>query len=306
VARALPTQPVGQPVRTARETGRGVGRIFQRAKADGVDHVYDGGRDVDRLRLQLQLERPLLTDAARLRAAAVLACCAILVAVLGVLFADQSTADRLDSAVDSPVIGLFGGHGDLAFRLASPGTLMPAFVLSGVTVVICLLTGRPRGAVLAAAAVPVADGLDDGLLKHIVHRTYLGQLTYPSGHTTAVFAIAATVTILLLNSSQPIRTRRLRLLIAGAAYVVGVIVGLAVMALRWHYFTDTVAGAAVGIGTVCALALILDLPVIGRWVSRPGEPSRARSSTPGSASRHRRQATWSRGVDRGRPDGGVP
>jgi membrane-associated phospholipid phosphatase len=36
-------------------------------------------------------------------------------------------------------------------------------------------------------------------------------------------------------------------------------VATAVIGLRWHYFTDTVAGAAVGVGTVCALALILDL-----------------------------------------------
>jgi len=37
------------------------------------------------------------------------------------------------------------------------------------------------------------------------------------------------------------------------AVVVGVI------AVRFHYFTDTVAGAAVGTGTVCGLALALDL-----------------------------------------------
>jgi membrane-associated phospholipid phosphatase len=36
------------------------------------------------------------------------------------------------------------------------------------------------------------------------------------------------------------------------------IVVVAVIALQWHYFTDIVAGAAVGVGTVCALALILD------------------------------------------------
>lgn len=28
---------------------------------------------------------------------------------------------------------------------------------------------------------------------------------------------------------------------------------------RFHYFTDTVAGVAVGTGTVCGLALILDV-----------------------------------------------
>jgi uncharacterized membrane protein len=32
-----------------------------------------------------------------------------------------------------------------------------------------------------------------------------------------------------------------------------------VIGLRWHYFTDTVAGVAVGTGTVLALALLIDL-----------------------------------------------
>jgi membrane-associated phospholipid phosphatase len=34
---------------------------------------------------------------------------------------------------------------------------------------------------------------------------------------------------------------------------------IGVIAVRFHYFTDTVAGAAVGVGTVCGLALVLDL-----------------------------------------------
>jgi membrane-associated phospholipid phosphatase len=47
--------------------------------------------------------------------------------------------------------------------------------------------------------------------------------------------------------------------------VLGSVVAVGVIGLRWHYFTDTVAGAAVGIGTVCALALLLDLPT---WLRR--------------------------------------
>jgi membrane-associated phospholipid phosphatase len=46
-----------------------------------------------------------------------------------------------------------------------------------------------------------------------------------------------------------------------------------VIGLRWHYFTDTVAGAAVGIGTVCALALVLDLPTRQRRPSVTGVPA---------------------------------
>jgi membrane-associated phospholipid phosphatase len=210
--------------------------------------------------LHLRPGRPLLAASARSWAGALLACCAVFVALLGVLFAHQAKADWLDHAIDSPIITWFGGHPGLALRLAAPGSLIPAGVLSAAIVISCLLAGRLNGAVLAAAAVPAAVGLNDGLLKPLVHRTYLGVLTYPSGHTTAMFALAAVVTVLLLISPRPAKARVLRVLIAAAACVLGGAVAIAVIGLRWHYFTDTVAGAAVGIGTVCGLALILDLP----------------------------------------------
>jgi membrane-associated phospholipid phosphatase len=122
--------------------------------------------------------------------------------------------------------------------------------------------------VLTAAAVPAAVGLDEGLLKPLVHRTYLGVLSYPSGHATAMFTLAATVTVLLLVSPHPANAGALRVLIPAASCVLGGVVAIAVIGLRWHYFTDTVAGAAVGIGTVCGLALILDLPAARRWLAR--------------------------------------
>jgi len=82
--------------------------------------------------------RPLLAASARPRAGVLLAGCAVLVAVLGVLFAHQSTADRFDHAVDSPVITAFAGQRTLALWLAFPGTTIPAVVLS---VVIALALG---------------------------------------------------------------------------------------------------------------------------------------------------------------------
>ncbi len=219
--------------------------------------------------------RSLLTATARPWTGGVLAGCAILVAVLGVLFAHQSTADRFDHALDSPVITWFGGHQLLAAWLAFPGTLIPAVVLSAAMVIGCLLTGRLAGAVLAAVAVPVTAGLNEALLKPLVHRSYLGQITYPSGHTATVFALAATVTLLLLAAPRP-----LRILIPAAAYVLGCVVAIAVIGLRWHYFTDTVAGAAVGTGTVCGLALVLDLPAVRRWLEIISRrlPARRRSA----------------------------
>jgi membrane-associated phospholipid phosphatase len=212
--------------------------------------------------------RPLLAPSGRPWAGALLACCAILVAVLGVLFAHQTRADGLDHAIDSRVIAGLGGHRGLLLWLAAPGSLIPAGVLCAVIVGACLLTGRLNGAVLAAAAVPVAVGLDEVLLKPVVDRTYWGNVVYPSGHTTAVFALAATVTVLLLPPPRPTKAAALRVLLPLAACVLGVIVAIAVIGLQWHYFTDTVAGAAVAGGTVCGLALLLNPPAAQRWLAR--------------------------------------
>lgn len=218
--------------------------------------------------IHLRAGRPLLAASARPWAGALLACCAILVAVLGVLFAHQARADWFDQAVDSPIITWLGGHRGLALWLAAPGSLIPAGVLSAAVVVACLLTGRLNGAVLAAAAIPAAVGLTEGLLKPLVHRTYLGEVTYPSGHTTAMSTLAATITVLLLIPPRPAKAGALRALITAAACALAGVVAIAVIGLEWHYFTDTVAGAAVGVGTVCGLALILDLPTARRWLAR--------------------------------------
>jgi len=230
--------------------------------------------------IHLRAGRPLLAASARPWAGALLACCAILVAVLGVLFAHQARADWLDQAVDSPIITWLGGHRGLALWLAAPGSLIPAGVLSAAVVVACLLTGRLNGAVLAAAAIPAAVGLTEGLLKPLVHRTYLGEVTYPSGHTTAMSTLAATVTVLLLISPRPAKAGALRALITAAACALAGVVAIAVIGLEWHYFTDTVAGAAVGVGTVCGLALILDLPTARRWLARASRQRPTAQGTP--------------------------
>ena len=59
------------------------------------------------------------------------------------------------------------------------------------------------------------------------------------------------------------------MLIPVVVCVLGIMVAIGVIALRWHYFTDTVAGAAVGIGAVCGLAFLLDLSIIRRWLTQP-------------------------------------
>ena len=205
------------------------------------------------------LGRPLLGDTRRAWAGLALAACVIVTVVLGLLFNGQTGPDGFDNAVDSPVVAFFGGHRTLLSWLAVPGTLIPAIAISAAIAVGCLIARRLNGAVLAVTAVPVAAGLNDGLLKHLFHRTYLGQIAFPSGHTAAVTALTATLAVLLLVPPQQAGTRRFRVALVAMACVITAIVAAGVIGLGWHYFTDTVAGAAVGLGTVCALALLLDL-----------------------------------------------
>ena len=220
----------------------------------------------------------LLAGPARRRAGAVLAGCAVLVAVLGVMFAHQAPPNWVDRVIDTPLIAWLGGHHALLMWLAFPATLIPAGGISAVVTIGCLVSRRPNGAILAATAIPVASAINDGLLKPLVHRGYADSLTFPSGHTTSMFALAAMITVLLRMPWRPAMPRLPRRLLLVAAWVLGCVVAIAVIGLRWHYFTDTVAGAAVGTGTVCGLALILDRPAIRRrltWRGRPAVPERS-------------------------------
>jgi membrane-associated phospholipid phosphatase len=205
------------------------------------------------------LGRPLLGDRRPRWAGLTLAACVIAVVALGLLFNGQTRPDGFDSAADAPVVAFFAGHETLLLWLAAPGTVIPAVVISAAIAVCCLIARRLNGAVLAVTAVPVATGLDDALLKHLFHRTYLGQIAFPSGHTGSAMALTATLAVLLLVPPQQARTRTARVTLVAVACAITAIVATAVIGLRWHYFTDCVAGAAVGVGTVLALALLIDL-----------------------------------------------
>jgi membrane-associated phospholipid phosphatase len=181
------------------------------------------------------------------------------VAVLGAAFAHQTTADSFDRLVDEPLVRWLGGpHAALLGWMEYPGTQLPALAISVAIAAVCLRSRRYTGAILALVAVFIATRVDDWLLKPLFHRTYLGALVYPSGHTTSVVAMVTVYTILFLLPPQAVRTRAARLAGLAVLLALTVITVLGVIGLRWHYLTDTIGGAAVGIGTACALALALD------------------------------------------------
>jgi membrane-associated phospholipid phosphatase len=214
--------------------------------------------------------RPLLPAAARPLVWVLTVCCAVIVAGLPVLFAHHSGLDWLDRSVDPRIHGMYGARYDMLRWLAKPGELIPVAALIVIIAVTCLVTGRVSGAVLAVVAVPVAIELTEHVLKPLTGRTKLGFLSYPSGHATATFALAAVLAVLMLNPPGRALTPVLRLIVPAAAVALACVASTAMIGLGFHYFTDTIAGAAVGIGTVTATALVLDLPGPRRWLAAVG------------------------------------
>jgi undecaprenyl-diphosphatase len=234
--------------------------------------------------MRVRAVQPLLAESIRPRVIRVLGCCALLIAVLGVLVARQPRADWIDRDIDSWVVHGLSGHYQLLLWLASPATFVPAGLVSLAMVAVCLLTGRRNGAVLAAAAVPVTAALNDAVLKPLVQRTIGGHPAYPSGHVASILAVTTMLAILLVWPPRPLVPRPVRLLILIAAGLVACGVAVAVVALRWHYFSDTLGGAATGAGTVCALALLLDLPAVRRWLASPFRTPLRRAEQPQAGS----------------------
>jgi undecaprenyl-diphosphatase len=189
----------------------------------------------------------------------VLAACVIVIATLGLLLREQARPDGLDSVVDTALIASFGGHKRVLPWLALPGSTIPLIAVSIAIAVGCLVVRRPNGAVLAVTAVPVTAFLDDRVLKHLVDRTHFGQLSFPSGHAASAMTLATVLGVLLHDPAQRTATRVARAALVIVACAVTALVAVGVIGLRWHYFTDTVGGVALGTGTVLTLALLIDL-----------------------------------------------
>jgi membrane-associated phospholipid phosphatase len=212
---------------------------------------------------------PLLPAAARRPAGITAICCFGLVVLLGVLFAHQGHGSAIDNAVDSWVMGLRIPSGRLALvsRLGGESvmTVMTAALALG-----CLAVRRLSGAVLTVVGVLLASGLTELVLKPLVRRTITVDhyLTYPSGHTTGLFALSTALAILLLSPRAARSAVAVRISVVAAAVVVSCVVGMAMIGLDFHYFTDTVAGAAVGTGTVLGIAFLLDVDRVRSWLGR--------------------------------------
>jgi membrane-associated phospholipid phosphatase len=227
---------------------------------------------------------PLLPAAVRPVAAALLASCVAVTAILGAWLAHQTRGEWLDDAVDSRFMASLGSHWTVLDHLERLGGPIPVTSMTAALLLACVLTRRWRGAALLTIAVPAAAALTEFALKPLIGRTLAGDLSFPSGHTTGVFAVAASVAVLLIDPPRWRIPAALRAFLALSALAVATAVAIALVSLHIHYFTDTVGGAAVGAGVVLATAFILDSFMSGsndgHSRSHPPAPARAAPDTP--------------------------
>ena len=210
--------------------------------------------------------RPLLRGHARLTAAVLVVVCAVLTALLAAGPGRASHTDRVDAVLDARVRAALAGHHKLLEVLAWLGDLPAIAGMAAVLILACLLCRRYRGAALLAISVPAAALITERLLKPLVGRTLLGFLSFPSGHATGTFALATALAVLLAGTLRIPRAAHIAA--AVIAFAVAAAIAAAMIALGFHYFTDAVAGAAVGAGTVLATALVLDLLMLAWWRSQ--------------------------------------
>ncbi len=199
----------------------------------------------------------LLPGRARWVAVVLIFCSAALVTAGALLGAGRSQPNALSRPVDSWIQAHIGAH-HTALEIISNLGVLGSELVALLLVVAALAARRRNVAALGLISVPLAWILTEFVLKPLVHERIDNYLTYPSGHTQAVICVATVLAIVLLNPIRATPPGWLRVLVVAIAVAVGVAVAVSMIGLDYHYFTDTVAGAAVGAGVALGTALGLD------------------------------------------------
>ncbi|MEU6577488.1 phosphatase PAP2 family protein [Streptomyces sp. NPDC046805] len=182
---------------------------------------------------------------------------ALVVVVLGVLYADHSKPGMVDARIGAAVDGVGPPWRHVALVMDFLGEPGVAATLVVAAMTGCLLLRRPRTAVLAVAGVGMAVGTTT-LLKSLVGRTiHGGHLSYPSGHTAFATALALVVALLATDRLGLRRTAGTSLVLA-AALVAGAAMGWAQVDLGAHYPTDVLGGWCTALAVIPATAWLID------------------------------------------------
>ena len=157
-------------------------------------------------------------------------------------------AERLPSAELHQV----GGTGyRLIARAGAPGFVTLTMML---TLAWAFRRRDVPGAVLAIVGPGAALVVAESVIKPLVGRANGGGgLMFPSGTVTVVTASAAVAVLLVYRWAGVTRA----IIAALTLGIVPVVMFVTVVELQWHLATDAIAGLALGIALVCAVAAIL-------------------------------------------------
>ncbi|MER7789793.1 phosphatase PAP2 family protein [Streptomyces sp. NPDC097640] len=181
----------------------------------------------------------------------------LVVVVLGVRYAGDSNPGRVDARIGAALDGVGSPWRHIALATDFLGEPGGAAMLVVATVAGCLLLRRPRAAVLVVVGVGLAVGTAT-LLKSLAGRTiHDGNLSYPSGHTAFLTALALVVALLAAGRLGLGRTAGTSLVLA-AALVAGAAMGWAQIALGAHYPTDVLGGWCTALAVIPATAWLVD------------------------------------------------
>ena len=191
----------------------------------------------------------------RRSASALLAACVAAIAVAGARFPGYRLPGWLDATFDPRLTSHLGRFPVALNWLPHLGGQKFVAAMTLALMLVCAVVRRWRGVVLVVAAVPIAVGLTEYVLKPTIGAA-IGQ-AFPSGHATSSFALAASFAVLLANPPRRV-PGGVRLLLVCVAFLLAAAVAATMVANGAHTFTDAVGGAAVGTGVVLGCAFTLD------------------------------------------------
>jgi len=184
---------------------------------------------------------------------------ALVVVVVGVLYTGHNEPGGVDRWIIQPTAdSVRPPWRRVALATDFLGEPAGAAMLVVAAVAGCLLLRRPRAAVLIVAGSGMTVATTK-LLKPLVGRTIHGDgnLSYPSGHTAFLTALALVVALLATGRFGLGRTGG-TLLVLAAALVAGAAMGWAQVALSAHYPTDVLGGWCTALAVVPATAWLVD------------------------------------------------
>ncbi|MEU5622443.1 MULTISPECIES: phosphatase PAP2 family protein [Streptomyces] len=202
-------------------------------------------------------ESAVLPPSLRVALGLVAALAALVVLVFGITYADDSEPGAVDARIWAVVDGTGPPWRHLAVVTDFLGEPVGAVLVVAAVVTGCLLLRQPRAAVFVVTGAGLTVGTTT-LLKPVVGRTIHGDnLSYPSGHTAFLTAVALMVSLLAagrLGLGRAVGTA----FVLAAGLVAGAAMGWAQVALGSHYATDTLGGWCTALAVLPVSAWLVD------------------------------------------------